>query len=230
MKIRALIRGGMLGAILLGTGSATSAAVPAEAAVKKSRNGICYLNGAAGYDQTIHFKALGSIEACLKSGGKLPKNPSRKKSPFDPSKPAQPGDEGVLYGPLVKVVDGDTVIVKVQGAALRIRLIGIDAPEADQPFGHTATRELASLIGKQQCVLVYEEADVYGRLVAHLWVGDLYVNGVMVERGMAWFDAVSAPNDLLFANEEEAREAKRGLWALPLEDRVPPSQWRKEQR
>ena len=160
--------------------------------------------------KTKHFKAFETIEACLKSGGRLPKTSTRKTSHFDPSKPAHAGDEGVLYGPLVKVIDGDTLIVKIQGAALRIRLGGVDAPESNQPFGDIARNVLAGLIGEQQCVLVYEEGDMYGRLVAHLWIGDMYVNAEMVKRGMAWFDSASAPDNLLYLDEEEAREAEAG--------------------
>jgi endonuclease YncB( thermonuclease family) len=225
-----LIQVGLLGAILLVAGSASIAAVAPDPTVKKSRAGICHVRETPGYQQTVHFKAFRNIEACLKSGGRLPKNSTRKSSHFDPSKPAQAGDEGVLYGSLVKLIDGDTLIVKVQGAALRIRLVGIDAPESDQPFGDAARNELGGLIGEQQCVLVYEEGDTYGRLVAHLWIGDRYVNAEMVKRGMAWFDSASAPDNLLVSNEEEARDAKRGLWALPPEDRVPPWEWRKEPR
>lgn len=222
--------GGVLGLILLVTGSVSVAATRFEPAVKKSNARICHERGTAGYEQTKHFKVFASIEACLKSGGRLPKNSARKVSYFDPSKPAHAGDEGVLFGPLIRVVDGDTLIVKIQGANLRIRLIGIDAPESDQPFGDEARNELASLIGEQQCVLVYDEGDGHGRLVAHLWIGDTYVNDEMIKRGMAWFDSVYAPDNYLEPSEEEAREAKRGLWALPLDDRVPPWEWRKEPR
>jgi endonuclease YncB( thermonuclease family) len=225
-----LIKGGLLVAILLVTGSPSFAEAPADVAVKKSKARICHELGTPGYRQTIHFTPFKSIEACLKSGGRLPKNTTRKTSHFDPAKPAHAGDEGVLFGPLIKVIDGDTFVVKVQGAALHIRLVAVDAPESDQPFGDAARNELESLIGNQQCVLVFEEGDTYGRLVVHLWVGDTYVNAEMVKRGLAWFDSASAPDDLLVSNEEEAREAKRGLWALPLEERVPPWEWRKEQR
>jgi endonuclease YncB( thermonuclease family) len=225
-----LIRGGLLVAILLVAGSASIAVGPSDVAVKKSRNGICHERGSTGYDQTKRFNAFDSVATCLKSGGRLPKNSAHKKSHFDPSKPSHAGDDGVLFGALVRVVDGDTLDVKIQGAVLRFRLAGVDAPEEKQPFGYTAQIELAGLIGEQQCVLVYEEGDMYGRLVAHLWIGDTYVNAEMVKRGMAWFDSASASNDLLFSNEEEAREEKRGLWALPPEDRVPPWEWRKEPR
>jgi endonuclease YncB( thermonuclease family) len=217
-------------AILLATGSASIAATPSDAAVKQSRHGICHERGTASYDQTVHFKAFGSIAACLKSGGRLPKNLSRAKSHFNPSKPARAGDDGVLYGPLVRVIDGDTFVVSIQGAELHMRLAGADAPEPDQPFGDVALKELASLIGEQQCVMVYEEGDMYGRLIVHLWIGDTYVNAEMVKRGMAWFDSASAPNDLLVSYEEEAREGKVGLWALPVEERVAPWEWRKEVR
>jgi endonuclease YncB( thermonuclease family) len=223
-------RQGVLVAILLVTGSASIAAIPSDVAVKRSRNGICHELGTPGYQQTIRFKPFESIQACLKSGGRLPKTSNSQKSRFDPSKPAHAGDEGVLFGPLVRVIDGDTLIVKIQGAALHFRLAGVDAPEYDQPLGDDARKELASLIGEQPCVLVYEEGDSYGRLVAHLWIGDSYVNGEMVKRGMAWFDSASAPNDLLVSEEVEARDAKRGLWALPIEQRVPPWEWRHEKR
>lgn len=225
-----LIQGGLLAAILLVAGSASFADPASDVAVKKSRNGICHERGSSGYEQTKRFKAFETLGACLKSGGRLPKNSTHKKSHFDPSTPSHPGDDGVLFGPLVRVVDGDTLDVKIQGAALRFRLAGVDAPESKQPFGNEARKELASLIGEQPCVLVYEDGDVYGRLVAHLWIGDLYVNAEMVKRGMAWFDSESAPNDLLVSYEEEAREEKRGLWALPLSERMPPWEWRNEQR
>lgn len=228
MSVR-FIRGGLFAVILLAAGSASIAATPPDPVVKKSRSSICHERGTAGYQQTVHFKAYGSIEACLKSGGRLPKNAARK-TRFDSSKPARAGDEGVLYGPLVKVIDGDTLIVRIQGAPMPVRLVGIDAPESDQPFGDVARDELAGLIGGEQCVLVYDEGDVYGRLIAHLWIGDVYVNAEMVRRGMAWFDSASAPDNLLVAYEEEAREEKRGLWALPLDQRVAPWEWRAEQR
>ena len=225
-----LIQGELLALILLVAGSASFAGAASDVAVKKSRNGICHELGSAGYDQTKHFKSFKSLEACLKSGGRLPKSPAHRKSYFDPSKPSHPGDDGVLFGPLLRVVDGDTLDVKIQGAVLRFRLAGVDAPEADQPFGDEARRELANLIGEQPCVLVYEEGDAYGRLVAHLWIGDAYVNSEMVKRGMAWFDSASAPNDVLFSDEEAARAEKRGLWALPVDQQVAPWEWRKEPR
>lgn len=216
----------VIAALLAAPAIAPLAGAADQPVVKKSRAGICHERGSPGYEQTIHFKAFGTIQACLKSGGRLPKNSSNKKPKFDPFTPAHPGDDGVLFGPLVRAIDGDTIVVKVQGADLSFRLSGIDAPEADQPFGEEARIELVSLIGQKECVLVYANDVTFDRLVAHLWIGDTYVNAELVKRGMAWFDSESAANDYLFDLEEEARTAKRGLWALPLEKRVQPRDWR----
>ncbi len=149
------------------------------------------------------------------------------KKDFDPDKPARPGDERVLYGPLARVIDGDTLIVKIQGAEMTFRLSGIDAPEIDQPFGREARDELVKIVGNQHCVMQVVEADSYGRTVVHLWIGDLNVNAEMMRRGMAWFDSEYARNEALYLLENEAREQKRGLWALPREKRVEPWEWRR---
>jgi len=111
-----------------------------------------------------------------------------RKKHIDLTKPARAGAQGVLYGALVRIIDGDTLAVRIQGADMAFRLSGIDAPELSQPFGPEAMAELAKLIGTQQCVMEVVEADSYGRTVVHLWVGDQYVNAEMMRRGMAWFD------------------------------------------
>jgi endonuclease YncB( thermonuclease family) len=61
---------------------------------------------------------------------------------FDPEHPPRAGDEGVFYGPLVRVKDGDSLVAKVQGVAMEIRLGDIDTPELDQAYGRTAKRSV----------------------------------------------------------------------------------------
>jgi endonuclease YncB( thermonuclease family) len=136
------------------------------------------------------------------------------------------GDEGVFYGPLVRVKDGDSLIVKVQGVEMDFRLADVDAPEIDQPYGQQAKRELASLAAGKQLVLKPIDTDRYGRTIAHVWNGNTYLNEQMVKRGAAWFYARFARGPTLYDVEQEARKAKLGLWALPLEKRVEPWVWR----
>src|SRR5215470_4473542 len=97
--------------------------------------------------------------------------------------PPRAGDEGVFYGPLVRVKDGDSLVVKVQGVAMEFRLAEIDAPEHDQPYGEQAKRDLVALAKGQQLVLAPLDTDGYGRTVAYIWNGDKYLNEEMVKRG-----------------------------------------------
>jgi micrococcal nuclease len=83
------------------------------------------------------------------------------------------------------------------------------------------------MIRGQQVVLVPSDTDRYGRTIVRAWVGNLDVNREMVKRGAAWFDSEYSKDAVLYEEENEARNRKRGLWALPLEDRVVPSSWRR---
>lgn len=144
--------------------------------------------------------------------------------------PPRPGAEGVFYGPLVRVKDGDSLVAKVQGVAMEFRLADVDAPELDQPYGPTAKRELLALAKGQQLVLRPIDTDRYGRTIVHVWNGDTYLNGEIVRRGAAWFYPEFAHGPALYDVEQEARKAQRGLWALPLKDRIEPWEWRKRKR
>jgi micrococcal nuclease len=145
---------------------------------------------------------------------------------FDPKHPPRAGDEGVFYGPLVRVKDGDSLVVKIQGVAMDFRLADIDAPELDQPYGRDAKKELVALASGRQLVLMPIDTDRYGRTVAHIWADGAYLNMEQVKRGAAWFYAEFARGSMLYDVEQEARKGRRGLWALPLKDRVEPHVWR----
>jgi endonuclease YncB( thermonuclease family) len=164
---------------------------------------------------------------------------------FDPDHPPRAGDEGVFYGPLVRVKDGDSLVAKVQGVAMEIRLAEVDAPELDQPYGRTAKQELVSLASGRQLVIMPLDTDRYGRTVAHVWNGSAHLNAELVKRGAAWFydratgvsrsreiprDSEYARSEALYDLEQQARNAKRGLWALGLKDRVEPWVWRERRR
>lgn len=144
--------------------------------------------------------------------------------------PPRRGDEGVFYGPLVRVRDGDSFEAKVQGVAMEFRLAETDAPEWDQPYGREAARALESLLRNRELVLVPVDTDAYGRTVVFVWIDSLCVNKEMVRRGAAWFYDQYAYSAALHAVETAARDAKAGLWALPLEQRMEPWVWRKEKR
>jgi endonuclease YncB( thermonuclease family) len=149
---------------------------------------------------------------------------------FDPEHPPQAGDEGVFYGPLVRVKDGDSLVVRVQGVAMDFRLAEVDAPELDQPYGSRAKQELTSLTSGRQLVIMPLDTDRYGRTVAHVWNGSTHLNAEMVKRGAAWFYSEYSRSAMLYEVEKQARDVRRGLWALPLPERVEPWLWRERKR
>ena len=70
-------------------------------------------------------------------------------------------------GRVVRVVDGDTYDVLAGGVVYRVRLLGVDAPEPDQPFGHQAGDSVARLLQPERPVLLGRRGvDLYGRTLA----------------------------------------------------------------
>jgi endonuclease YncB( thermonuclease family) len=155
---------------------------------------------------------------------------ARKLTTCDLRPAPKEGDEGVFYGPVVHVADGDTLDVKVQGVVMDFRLAEVDAPEHDQPYGKESRAELASLVAGKRVVLAPLDTDRYGRTVAFVWAGESCVNEQLVDRGAAWFYSQYSTSDYLFGFEEDARDNKRGLWALPARDRIEPWVWRRSKR
>jgi endonuclease YncB( thermonuclease family) len=149
---------------------------------------------------------------------------------FDAAHPPRAGDEGAFHGPLLRVKDGDTLAAKVQGVAMEFRLAEVDAPELHQPYGDKSKQELQSLIAGRYLVIVPFDTDRYGRTVAHIWAGSTHLNAELVKRGAAWFYDAYSRGDALYYVEQDARKAKRGLWALPLKDRLEPWVWRADER
>ena len=96
------------------------------------------------------------------------------------------------------VHDGDTVTcIDDLGRPVKIRLVGIDAPEHGQPYGDAARAALAARIGA--AVRVTGEArDQHGRLLGVLWAGDTNVNRALVAEGLAWsFGGFSADEEIV---------------------------------
>lgn len=127
--------------------------------------------------------------------------------------------EGAWPSRVERVLDGDTFTV-VQGATIRIE--GIDAPELDQPGGAASKARLTELLDHNTIYLVYVGVDKYRRLLARV----IDENGAdiglkMVRDGHAW-QYVQYNNSKVMADaQNEARAARRGLWA----DRRPTPPW-----
>lgn len=136
-----------------------------------------------------------------------------------------------LSGRVVKVADGDTFSLRAgDGTLVRVRLAEIDAPEQDQPYGRRSRQALAALVSGENVRIVVQDTDSYGRTVGRPYVGDIDVCAEMVRTGSAWAYKKHLTDRALLTFEEDARDARRGLWSLPEAERVPPWQWRWQDR
>jgi micrococcal nuclease len=122
-----------------------------------------------------------------------------------------------------RAVDGDTIEVEFDGRSEDVRYIGIDTPETVKPdtpvqcFGPRASRFDHHLVEHRMVRLVFgvEPRDVYGRLLAYVYLGRRFVNATLVRRGLARSLTIP-PNDrfapLFRRLELDAAQAGQGLW------------------
>lgn len=98
-----------------------------------------------------------------------------------------------LAGPVVRVIDGDTIEVVLGGERERVRYIGIDTPEMNdrrpevRELARAARRANARLVeGRRvRLELDIEKRDRYGRLLAYVYVDDTMVNEALARSGHA---------------------------------------------
>jgi len=124
---------------------------------------------------------------------------------------------------VLRAVDGDTIEVRLDGEREDVRYIGIDTPETVKPdtpvqcFGPRAHRFNARLVTHRRVRLVFgvERRDVYGRLLAYVYLGDRFVNAELARRGLARTLTIP-PNDRFAGRFKRlqiaAARAGRGLW------------------
>jgi endonuclease YncB( thermonuclease family) len=130
-------------------------------------------------------------------------------------------------GQVVSVLDGDTIEVLHNTRPERVRLSGIDCPEKGQAYGNNAKHAASALAFGKEVTLQTHGKDKYGRTLADVFLLDgTHVNHTLVKDGWCWWYRKYAPGDTELGRlEQDAREAKKGLWADP--HPVPPWEWRK---
>ena len=148
------------------------------------------------------------------------------------------GQEVTLTMASVEVEDGDTLVVEIDGAAERVQLAGIDAPEDSDnakfqrdlertgltpdallAIGAEATAHLRSLVERGgPFALTYNPAqrDRYGRILAEVsGAGAGSLNVAMLEEGYAVVLAVGehkAVDNPRFGLQRDAIATRRGIW------------------
>jgi micrococcal nuclease len=90
-------------------------------------------------------------------------------------------------GQVMNVIDGDTIDVILDGEEVRVRYVGVNTPERDETCYSEATAANRALVENQRVRLVKDvsETDRYGRLLRYVYVGDTFVNQMLVAEGFA---------------------------------------------
>jgi len=134
----------------------------------------------------------------------------------------------VYEGKVVKVLDGDSINIIQQGKEVRIRLAEIDAPERNQPFWKQSRKALEDYVSGKTVSVEEFDRDQYGRIVGHIYINDIWVNGELVQQGYAYVYDRYAVSKKLFQYQAQAEKNNVGIWKLPESQRIKPWDWRKK--
>lgn len=131
---------------------------------------------------------------------------------------------------VVRVVDGDTIVVLINGGQEKVRLIGVDTPEIFDPrgsaqcFGEEASTFTKSLLESKfvrlEADASQDDRDRYGRLLRYVFLADdILVNQKIISEGYGHEYTYRRPYKYQteFKNAEKgARDSQKGLWELDL--------------
>lgn len=118
---------------------------------------------------------------------------------------------------LVRVIDGDSLEVSINGRKETVRLCGIDTPEYKQEFGKEARNYTARFCRGKKLRLEFDKdkRDKHRRLLAYVWHGAEFLNRQLVENGLA-LAVYYKPNGKYYktfkAIEKKAKKERIGFW------------------
>jgi len=127
---------------------------------------------------------------------------------------------------VIRIIDGDTIVIRENGVEQKVRLIGIDTPETVDPrkevecFGKEASLKAESLLLGESVRLEADfsqgDKDKYGRLLRYVFLTDgTHANLVLIQEGFAHeytYDLPYKYQELFKEAEQNARSLKKGLW------------------
>ncbi|MDQ6599214.1 thermonuclease [Bacillus salipaludis] len=137
-------------------------------------------------------------------------------------------DKKLLPATIVKNVDGDTVVIKLNGREEKVRMLCVDTPETHhprlgvQPFGPEASAYTKKIlpVGKKVQIEtgIGDGRDKYGRLLAYIYVDGKMFNEMLLEKGLARVAYIYAPNtkyvDQFYAIQKKAQKKGIGIWSI----------------
>ena len=134
----------------------------------------------------------------------------------------------ISYTPLenIQVVDGDTIRAEAKGEEIKIRLVEIDAPEINQPFGAQSKNFLNKVLYEKDVTLIAQGEDRYGRTLGEIYANGESANALMIKSGFAWVYDRYVKDSSLYKYQDQAKAENLGLWRA--KDPIAPWVWRKQ--
>lgn len=146
----------------------------------------------------------------------LPSSPTGSVTTTTPIQPPlDTGSIDLVDVEVLHVDDGDSLIVELDGRQERVRLLGINAPERDECLGDESRNALEAMAGDGAVLgLEAESRDQFDRILAHVFVDDIYVNLAQVQAGLAIvLSDENAFSGELARAQDEAEASMTGLWS-----------------
>lgn len=132
-----------------------------------------------------------------------------------------------------RVISGQTLeVVATNGQTMRLRLIGIDAPDLrQQPWGQAAKTALAAMLtGKRAVIELEAQPDEFGRRLAYIWCDRILVNEEIVKQGYVLATPQGKYAQKLMGAQQWARLMERGIWNPSQPMRLTPAEFRSQYR
>jgi micrococcal nuclease len=167
-----------------------------------------------------------AAETETKNISSIEESPPEEAAPAESEIEADSENENYIPAKVVRVIDGDTVKVLVNGKEETLRLLLVDTPETVhpnkpvQPFGPEASSfAKKTLSGKEvELELDVGERDKYGRLLVYLHADGKMFNKLLIEKGLARVGYVYAPNtkhvDEFYKIQQTAQKKEIGIWSI----------------
>lgn len=128
-----------------------------------------------------------------------------------------------VEGTIIRIIDGDTYIFLTKTGSITVRMLGIDAPEKDQPYSRESAEFLSKYLNKE-AVTKINGTDREDRSVGTLIVSGKDINLLSIKGGFSWHYKRYSSDKEYAAAEEYAQRNKLNIWSLP--NPIPPWTWR----
>lgn len=132
-------------------------------------------------------------------------------------------------GSVMKIIDGDSLLIASGKKTIEVRLYGVDCPEYNQPFSHEAKALAREQVAGKRVLVQPQYYDSYGRMVAIVGYDDQTLNSQLVGAGLAWVYPRYCRKKICQSwqkLEDTARENNRGLWGGATQP-VSPWKWKR---